>query len=69
MNDYLTLGIQTGNFTHYHTCQDEGHNAEYLNHIGFSWDTAIKIAAWATMAPEGAKYEQDELSNVEIFIM
>lgn len=69
MSEFLTLAIRQGGFTHYHTCEDEEHNAAYLNHIGFSWGNAIEIAAWATMAQEGSEYDQDELPGVQIYIV
>ncbi|MFQ8838103.1 MAG: hypothetical protein ACLR8L_09590 [Oscillospiraceae bacterium] len=67
--DYGTLVINTGNINHYHSCDDEQYNAEYLNGIGFSWEKAIEIAAWAALAPVGAAYEQDELEKINIYII
>ena len=67
--NYGTLVINTGNINHYHSCDDEQYNAEYLNGIGFSWETAIEIAAWAALAPVGAAYEQDELEKINIYII
>lgn len=69
MSDFLTLAIRQGSLTHYHTCEDEEHNAAYLNHIGFSWESAIEIAAWATYASEGSEYEQNELPGIQIYIV
>lgn len=70
MNEnYCTLVINSGNINHYRTCADEEYNAEYLNGIGFSWETAIEIAAWAVFAPEGSEYEQDEQPNIRIYII
>lgn len=67
--DYGTLVINMGNINHYHSCDDEQYNAEYLNGIGFSLETAIEIAAWAALAPVGAAYEQDELEKINIYII
>ena len=69
MDEYGTLVINMGNINHYHTCADEEYNAEYLNGIGFCMETAIEIAAWATLAPIGAQYEQSELPGIEIYII
>ena len=67
--NYCTLVINNWNINHYHTCADEEYNAEYLNGIGFSWETANEIAAWAVFAPDGSEYEQDELPNIRIYII
>ena len=32
-------------------------------------ETAIEIAAWATLAPEGDTYEQDERPDLKIYII
>lgn len=70
MNEnYCTLVINSGNINHYHSCADEMYNAEYLHGIGFSMETAIEIAAWATLAPEGDTYEQDERLDLKIYII
>lgn len=68
-DEYLTLVINTGNINHYRSCAEEGYNAEYLNGIGFPWEEAIEIAAWATYATEGSEYEQDTLPGVHIYII
>lgn len=68
-SEYLTLVINIGNANHYCSCGDEENNAEYLNGIGFPWEEAIEIAAWATFATEGSEYEQDTLRNVHIYII
>lgn len=67
--NYGTLVINSKNINHYHSCADEEYNAEYLNGIGFSLETANEIAAWAYCAAEGAEYEQDELSGTRIYII
>ena len=66
---YGTLVINMGNVNHYHSCKDEEYNAECLNGIGFSIETAIDIAAWATSAPIGSTYEQEELQNISLYII
>lgn len=70
MNEnYCTLVINEGDVSIYRSCADEEYNADYLNGIGFSWETAIEIAAWATYAPEDSEYEQDELPGIRIYII
>ena len=69
MSNSLTIAIRQGNLTHYHICEDEEHNAAYLNHIGFSRERAFEIASWAATAPENAEYEQDDLPGVQIRIL
>ena len=63
------LVINEGNLNHYHACADEQYNVEYLNGIGFSMETAIEIAAWAALALEGAKFEQEEQPGIRIYIL
>lgn len=67
-NDCI-LVITEGNLSHYHACADEQYNIEYLNGIGFTMETAIEIAAWATLAPEGSVFEQDEKLRIRIYII
>lgn len=68
-DDFLTLVIDTDDCKYSHSCEDEESNAEYLNQIGFPWEEAIEIAAWATYATEGREYEQDTLPGVSIYIV
>lgn len=62
------LSIIHDGVTHRWSTEKEDENVDYLHRLGFSWETAIDIAAWATIASEGSEYEQDEVEGVEIYI-
>ena len=63
------IAIRTGNLIHYHECADSSHIQLYLEMTGFSAKSAAAIAAWAVSAAVDAKYTQNEIPGIEIYIV
>lgn len=55
--------------TYYYDCENESDNVEMLYKRGFSLESAIEIAAWAYIKPEGSEYDQNEVPGVKIYIV
>lgn len=42
----------------------EADNADFLHSLGYDWDVALDIAAWATGADEGDEIKPDEIPEI-----